>query len=347
MKCRRKDYAWRNLGYVPRIVHGKGRAQRLLESAEHVDADKYRADPQFRTNFAPQFEGDTPKFDGTFYGKDAQAKLPEIKAQDLHTMLQVMLSPYKKLQDRGGMFWEQRYRGETIKLLLIPFLLFVKADGQEADKLMGHFVPKTVNIANLCRFCPVPTKLSHDPYPETEYPLKTMDMIIDLLRKKDLAALQQMSQHPIWNAFYDLRCGLHNKGGIHQACPLDMLHYYLLGQFGYNRDNFFAQTGKDSNLSANLNGIAIYMGILFQRQSDTDKPRTKFTKGVKDGFVMGHEMEGVMIVLLATLRSTRGRNFILEEARGKQREYLPDERFIQDWIMLIETKLELHQWLHA
>ena len=46
--------------------------------------------------------------------------------------------------------------------------------------------------------------------------------------------------------------------------------------------------------------------------------------------MMGHEMTELILVLVATLRSTRGCRFILEEARGKQKEFMPDDNFITD-----------------
>lgn len=355
MECRRKGYAWRNLGYLPRIITGKTRANQLLRKSGHVDAQKYMMDPDYRRHFAPQYEGVTPNFDTTLYESvdntdgeaTAEAKQPVIASQDLHQLLQVMTHSYKQLQDRGGMFWELAYRGKVHKVLLVPFIIFIKADGQEADKLLGHFVPKMKNIANICRFCTVPTNECHEAYPKEEWPLKTKGMILDLIRKRDKSGLQRLSQHPVWNAFYDLRFGSHNDYGVHQACPLDGLHWILLGMFNYTRDNFFDQTGPKSQLSCNLNDVAISLGPLFQRQSDTDKPRTSFKKGIKEGHIMGHEMEGVMLVLTTTLRSSRGRDYILDEARGKQREYLPNRRFINNWIMLLETKLQFHSWLHS
>jgi len=47
--------------------------------------------------------------------------------------------------------------------------------------------------------------------------------------------------------------------------------------------------------------MATSMGWLFQRQSDRAFPRTKFTKGVKQGKLCAHEMTGMMLVLLAVL----------------------------------------------
>ena len=56
---------------------------------------------------------------------------------------------------------------------------------------------------------------------------KTQDRIADLIRRRSLDRLQQMSQHDIDNAFYKIRFGLHNKQSIHGACPMEMLHAML------------------------------------------------------------------------------------------------------------------------
>ena len=157
-------------------------------------------------------------------------------------------------------------------------------------------------------------------------------MIANYIKNNDKEALQKISQHPIWNAFYGLRFGLHSNDGIHQATLLDILHWILLGQFKYSRNSLFEQTGPGSALTRNLNAVATSVGFLLKRQSDRIVPRTMFSKGVQKGKLMGHKMVGVILVLVVTLHCTRGRKCILEEAQGKQTENLPDERFIRDWI---------------
>lgn len=99
--------------------------------------------------------------------------------------------------------------------------------------------------------------------------------------------MKAMSQHVIWNAWYPVRFA--HPGGIHQSCPIEILHWILLGMYKYSRLSLFEQTGKTSILSTNLNALAINMGFLFQRQSDRERPRTSFSKGVKQGKLMGHD----------------------------------------------------------
>jgi hypothetical protein len=83
------------------------------------------------------------------------------------------------------------------------------------------------------------------------------------------------------------------------------------------------------------------MGWLLQRQSDRAYPRTKFTEGVHKGTLMAHEMTGVILVLIATLRSTEGRNAIL----NAKNESFPDKTAILAWIMMLELQLQFKSFL--
>ena len=95
-----------------------------------------------------------------------------------------------------------------------------------------------------------------------------------------------------------------------------------------------------------INGLAKSMGHFFKRQSDRDLPRTMFSKGTKKGKLQAHEMRGVVIlVLLAVLRTTQGRETLLTESRGKQKDFLGDEEKIRNWTMLLETYLQWEAWL--
>jgi hypothetical protein len=51
---------------------------------------------------------------------------------------------------------------------------------------------------------------------------------------------------------------------------------------------------------------------------------------------MAHEMTGVINVLIATLRSTEGRNTIL----NAKNENFPDKTAILAWIMMLELQLQ-------
>ena len=159
------------------------------------------------------------------------------KAQDFHTMLEVVLKSYIKLQDTG-FYWDLPYKNKLYKdIEFVMFTPFMKVDGEEADKLCGKYLSRTRNVAQLCRYCECPTDKSDDQ--RANYRAKTKCRINGLITQKNVYALQQMSQHQIKNSMYALRFGSHNKQGIHGACPMEMLHALLLGLFKYTRDCFF------------------------------------------------------------------------------------------------------------
>lgn len=95
-----------------------------------------------------------------------------------------------------------------------------------------------------------------------------------------------------------------------------------------------------------LNDCATSFGPLFKRQSDRSFPRTNFTNGVMKGKLMAHEMNGLMLVLILSLRSTRGRRIMSDCAKTrKQKDYFEDPRWVQHWIMCLETQIQLVEWL--
>ena len=224
-----------------------------------------------------------------------------MKAQDLHAMLQAMLESYKKIEDEGGIEWDLRYRGKTHQVLLIPFIVFVKVDSAEADKLCGLFGPKTEKIKNICRYCCVPTEHTDKPHLQPDPEVKTQEMMENLVsqvlcqstvsaleHKESLEKLRNISQHPIWNCWYCHRFGLHNKMGIHGATPWEALHHIQLGTHKYNVQSLFLQLGDTSRLSKDFDELCESMGQLLARQSDRNLPRTTFTDRIREGLSLIH-----------------------------------------------------------
>jgi len=273
-------------------------------------------------------------------GKD----YPNQAMQDFHKILHVILYSYRKLQDCGGVEWDLKYKDEVYKLLLIPFCIFVKGDTVEHDRHCGKYGARTKGVKQLCRYCTCPTEESDDPY--ASFPAKTQTIIQNFVKKRNVEALHNMSQKFIWNAWYEIRFGQHNDSGIHGACPMEILHWILLGQYKYSVQMFFEQTGKTSILAKEVCSVTAHLGWLFQRQSDKSFPRTMFKDGIRSGYLQGHEQTGVVLVLATTLRTTLGRQTILRERRGKQKEFFRNKKFVTDWIMLLETQLCLEAFLH-
>jgi hypothetical protein len=170
-------------------------------------------------------------------------------------------------------------------------------------------------------------------------------MIQKLVDNDDREALRALSQQPIQNCWYEVRFGLHNNLGVHSACPLEMVHWWQLGKYAYNRSMFFTQTGKDSILSKRFNALCKSMGYLFKRQSDRDVNRTDFSRGIKGGKLMAHEMSGMIVVLLAAMRTTKGRNLLFTQCRATQKQYFGQMAFIHDWMLLLTSLLQCEAWL--
>ena len=83
--------------------------------------------------------------------------------------------------------------------------------------------------------------------------------------------------------------GKHNDCGIHGATPPDLTHYLDIGQQGCARHCLFAQLGDSSKLGESISSLGSAIGVLLQRRSDRNLPRTSFNRGVKQGKVMAHE----------------------------------------------------------
>ena len=119
-----------------------------------------------------------------------------------------------------------------------------------------------------------------------------------------------------------------------------MLHAVLLGIFMYVRDCFFEQIGPSSQTAKDINAISRNIGKFLSRQSDRDKPRTKFSRGIYKGKLMAKEYPGVLLIMAALLRSDDGKHLLMTSARNR----FTEER-IEDWVMLVETMLQWEAFL--
>ena len=116
-KARNQPHFWHILGYVPEILDKKSRARRLAIESEHIDSIMAHQDA---------LEGE---------GVEVGGKTS--KAQDLHSILRVILSSYVSLQN-SGFIWDLTYNGKTYYgVEFVLFTPFIKVDTEEADKLCG------------------------------------------------------------------------------------------------------------------------------------------------------------------------------------------------------------------
>ena len=317
-KARDKEHMWRILGYVPAVSKHKSRGRRILIDSQHVDSVMAHQD-------ALEDEG--------------QLEATSVcKAQDLHTMLSVILADYVKLQSTG-FYWELPYKNQVHKIRFVMFTPFFKVDGDEAEKICGKYTTRTGNVKQLCRYCKCPTPLSDRTL--LQFEAKTPQEIEALRINDDDEGLKNLSQQKIINAAYALRFGKHNNTGVHGACPMEMLHAINLGIFRYIRDCFFEQVGATSKLADTINGYSREYGALFSRQSDRNFPKTKFANGIRRGKLMAKEYPGILLCMAVVLTSTGGSN----ELRQHKPSVFGQTGVIEDWKMLVVTLLQWEMWL--
>jgi len=323
-RARDKENAWRTLGYVTNYTKEDSQGKRIFVQSGHVSSHELFLDDHLSDE------------EGKEGGEEAEVD----KAADYHAILEVLLQSLKDLIS-DGMVVDICHKGKIYKdCELVFFVPFVKCDGDEGDKLCLSYRSRNANVQQLCRYCQCPTEDTDNP--KANYPYKSETILKKLYDENKMQKLKEMSQ--IWarNAFHGLRFGLHNDRGIHGACPLELLHAILLGIFKYVRDCFFQQVGETSATASKINSLAQVLGRCFARQSDRNKPRTKFAKGILKGKLMAKEYSGVLLVLAALLQTAEGKD-ILAKARKKN---FREVGKVEDWILLVETLLQWEAYLN-
>ena len=323
--ARDREHAWRNLGFVTNYIKEDTQGRKMFVESGHVSAlERYCKESEEEE----EDEEDFSESDGVD------------KAADYHAILEVLLRSLKDLIS-DGMVVDINYKGKIYKdCELVFFVPFVKCDGDEGDKLALSYRSRGAHVQQLCRYCMCPTAETDNPH--AKYPYKTEPMIKKLFEENNVEKLRKMSQICARNCFHGLRFGLHNNRGIHGACPWELLHAVLLGIFKYVRDCFFEQVGQTSGTAQELNSLAQEVGNLLTRQSDRNKPRTKFAKGILKGKLMAKEFTGVLLVLAAMLQCEKGKDLL----SGARRKGFRAEGQIPDWVLLVETLLQWEAYLN-
>ena len=315
---RKKDQAWATLGFVVNYSAGKSRGKRMFADSLHDQA--------------------LEELEGTFVSTEGEVSKKIAKAQDFHAQLDTILSSYVSVQ-ATGMLWDLRFGGKMYRNVeLVFWTVMVRADTDEAELLCGKYRSRSKHVAQLCRYCTCPTKKGDSPH--ADYDAKTISMIQDLIDIQDLEALKGISQQAIRNAWYKVRFDPTYDTGIHGACPSEMLHALHLGVFLYVRECFFAQIGPTSQLAKEIDGLAQELGDLFRHNSERDLPNCKFTHGIQQKKkLMAKEYRGVLLLIAAVLRSTRGRQLLSKNKHFCKEEYL------KDWLLLVESLLQWEAFL--
>ena len=327
-ETRDKYYAWRELGFVPVVRKDPARGKKIFQDTGHLESgDVIVLEGEGESMPKEEEESD----DENLEEEDA------VKAQDFHTMLSVILESFVELQ-RTGFIWDLVYKGKLYRgIEFVIFVPFVKCDSEEGDLLCGKYTVRTSNVKHICRYCHCPTSMADDP--RVRYKLKSQREIQKLVEDGDMERLQAISQQYIQNAWYDVTFHKANDLGIHGACPSEKLHAIQLGIFKYLREIFFVHMGKSSQLAEDVNGLATMYGKLLTRQSERDLPNTNFAKGIHKGKLMARDFRGVLLIMAAVLRSTKGRELLF------QRRKFGKEEGLRDWTLLVELMLEWEAFL--
>jgi hypothetical protein len=287
-KARDREHAWRTLGFVPSYTKEDTSATKMFAKSGHVGSKEMNGE---KNEEKSEDKKEDQEMDGA-----AEVN----KAADYHAILEALLASLKQLIEEG-MVVDVRYKDQLYKNCeLVFFVPFIKCDGDEGDKLCLHYRSRGQHIQQLCRYCKCPNKDTDNQM--ANYGYKEEPMLRKLFENNRAEKLKELSQIGVQNAFHGLRFGLHNKRGIHGACPVEMLHAILLGIFMYTRDSFFQQMGATSTTAKRVNELSRKVGALLSRQSDRNKPRTKFSRGIHKGKLMAKEYTGVLLVMTAVLQ---------------------------------------------
>ena len=329
--ARNKPYCWAPLGYIEKISTVGGRGKDILVKANHLETQ----------------DGDDSDDDGLESDDSAKehvqaaAGVGDKSDQDFHAMMSVILQEFVALQEEGFLWThhDPATGQNTEDIHYKIFVPFLKLDGKEADLACGKYQNRS-NTKQICRKCHIPLAEADDHLAKHKF--KTVSEIKKLVDKADLPGLQALSQTYLRNAFYAIRFLVGNKQGVHGSCPAELLHAFLLGTFKYVRDVFFEVMGKDSETARRINALAKVYGKLFARQSDRTMPTTFFTRGIQAGKLMAKDYRGVLLIMLAILRSTKGQTMLKHAYGGAFR----DETTLKDWILLVELMLEWESYMN-
>ncbi len=320
-ETRTKEYAWGILGYIEKLHTTGGTGRKMWSEAHHME----RQDGYDSEDGSSECES----MDGI--GDDQR--------QDFHAQLESILEGLVDLIDTGFL-WDPKYKGVLYRdVHYIPFVPFIKCDTKEGDDLCGKFQMRSGNVKQLCRYCKVPTEESNDHLHKCTY--KTVTEIRKLVEKGDVEGLRLLSQSYLTNAFHKVKFNRGNDRGVHGACPSDMLHAFQLGIFKYLRDVFFEFIG--GNPAKLMNGLSGEYCKQFKRQSDKSMPSTSFSKGIKEGKLMGKEFRGVLLNMLVLLHCGTGRSLL----RSSRSQWFKTEMQVADWSMLVELLLVWEAYLHS
>ena len=277
------------------------------------------------------------------------------KLQNLHSALREGFSELKHIMDNDIRIpWKLQYGGKEHDVNLVFAVAYVISDTAMHDKLCCHYGTRNQGVRRICRHCDCPTKHLVNPEeflncsnysPESLHP--------DASNHE--AYWKYRSHYPIVNACDELYYGV-NTHKIHLATPGEVLHmhqkgamvrvieslvYIWKGGKKVMMDNI-STASKQVNIKSsleNLDYLCHQIGRYFSRQSDRDRPRTKFRNSLfAKTKKNAHEQAGVLMCILLAMLTDRGRQVCLEERTMT-------EAVLDNFVFIIELILMLEAWM--
>jgi hypothetical protein len=270
------------------------------------------------------------------------------KLKNLHRALDVVFTEFRAVTAAGGLRWDHlKYGGSTHKVNFIFCICFVIGDTEMHDKLCGRYQARTSTTKCLCRHCDCPLLESINV--DFRSHLHTKAAFERNFVSNNFDYFTNISHHPISNAFHKLDMG-ENPNNIHLASPGELLHMIQKGmeeRVVEGLKNFVIDAPDDSDKKKRrrhaslreLDNLGLYYGSLIGRQSDRDFPRTKFKSSLFSGTKKaGHEQAGVLLNLVISMISDRGRQILLYERTLSASH-------VHDQVLLFELSLGLEEYL--
>ncbi len=159
----------------------------------------------------------------------------EMKQQDYHDVLSVILNSYKQCQSQP-LKWIFKHENNTKEFVLKIPCLFIIGDTEGHDKICGRLMNRQT-IPYLCRYCDIHRDNIDDPFVESTS--TKMTDIIKLVQNKDRTKLNAMSMHLVKNAWHDVQfCD--TKYGLHGSTLAELLHSLQQGIFEYTIRQLFS-----------------------------------------------------------------------------------------------------------
>jgi hypothetical protein len=168
-------------------------------------------------------------------------KQSQLKVDDYHRCLEVVLESLVKAQSHEGIKWDLCFRGRSRPIVLVPEVCFLMGDNEGQAKFCAMYQCRTKNVKCVCRHCQVPTHEIHKTYDADKFPEQNRKEINKNIhkylkhefdktpqgiaeRQAALKYLNEVSHHPVRNAFEKVSFGYYGVGNVNKACPGDILH---------------------------------------------------------------------------------------------------------------------------